>query len=168
MYACGAILMVCGFLLMIIGCGKINSYDPDGMLLFITVGCIVFIFGAMLCIIASIQKAAKKINDQTQTPNKQPNAQQSINSWECANCGKVNLNYVGTCGCGQTKDKNFPTQQIQSSLLSDIQKPTATSALGNTPDDSVIASLKQYKELLDTGIITQEEFDRKKKELLNL
>lgn len=28
--------------------------------------------------------------------------------------------------------------------------------------------IKQYKELLDTGVITQEEFDIKKKELLNL
>lgn len=29
-----------------------------------------------------------------------------------------------------------------------------------------ITKLKQYKELLDSGIITQEEFDQKKKELL--
>lgn len=34
-----------------------------------------------------------------------------------------------------------------------------------TPD---IESLKKYKELLDLGIITQEEFDAKKKQLLNL
>ena len=30
------------------------------------------------------------------------------------------------------------------------------------------AELKQYKELLDAGIITQEEFDAKKKQLLGL
>ena len=31
-----------------------------------------------------------------------------------------------------------------------------------------IAEIKRYKELLDGGIITQEEFDKKKQELLNL
>jgi hypothetical protein len=31
-----------------------------------------------------------------------------------------------------------------------------------------IEGLKQYKELLDAGVITQEEFDEKKKQLLNL
>lgn len=32
--------------------------------------------------------------------------------------------------------------------------------------NSSISLLKQYKELLDTGVITQEEFEKKKKELL--
>lgn len=34
-------------------------------------------------------------------------------------------------------------------------------------NEEVIAELKRYKELLDDGIISQEEFDRKKEELLN-
>ncbi|MBQ7643222.1 MAG: SHOCT domain-containing protein [Clostridia bacterium] len=33
-------------------------------------------------------------------------------------------------------------------------------------DDGTISLLKQYKELLDSGIITQEEFDIKKREIL--
>lgn len=33
---------------------------------------------------------------------------------------------------------------------------------------SLVEKMNQYKELLDSGIITQEEFDRKKKELLDL
>ena len=36
------------------------------------------------------------------------------------------------------------------------------------PENSVIDQLKQYKELLDSGVITQEEFDAKKKQLLGL
>lgn len=36
------------------------------------------------------------------------------------------------------------------------------------PDKSNADELKKYKELLDSGIITQEEFDAKKKQLLNL
>lgn len=41
-------------------------------------------------------------------------------------------------------------------------KPKKTNNLDN------IESLKKYKELLDSGIITQEEFDAKKKQILNL
>ena len=26
-----------------------------------------------------------------------------VNEWKCPNCGKVNQNYVGTCGCGTLK-----------------------------------------------------------------
>ena len=42
--------------------------------------------------------------------------------------------------------------------------------LGNNKDKSKdpIEKIKKYKELLDSGIINQEEFDKKKKELLNL
>ncbi len=35
-------------------------------------------------------------------------------------------------------------------------------------NSSNIDELKKYKELLDMGAITQEEFNKKKKELLNL
>lgn len=27
-------------------------------------------------------------------------------AWKCQRCGKINSNYVGTCGCGQRKDEN--------------------------------------------------------------
>ena len=37
-----------------------------------------------------------------------------------------------------------------------------------TPADDVVEQLKKYKQLLDSGIITQEEFDAKKRQLLNL
>ncbi len=45
------------------------------------------------------------------------------------------------------------------------------SKLGNNKDKSTIdpiEEIKKYKELLDVGIINQEEFEKKKKELLNL
>ena len=38
----------------------------------------------------------------------------------------------------------------------------------NQPPISAADELKKFKELLDMGIITQEEFDAKKKELLGL
>ena len=51
--------------------------------------------------------------------------------------------------------------------------PTAPVSVAPTPAapapaSSVAGDLKQYKELLDSGIITQEEFDAKKKQLLGL
>jgi hypothetical protein len=29
---------------------------------------------------------------------------QDKSNWKCANCGKTNLGYVGTCGCGTSKN----------------------------------------------------------------
>ena len=46
----------------------------------------------------------------------------------------------------------------------------AKTAQGSTPASAVSAAdeLKKFKELLDSGVITQEEFDAKKKQLLGL
>lgn len=32
-----------------------------------------------------------------------PKGQPSSGEWKCSKCGKVNQNYVGTCGCGEVK-----------------------------------------------------------------
>lgn len=49
------------------------------------------------------------------------------------------------------------------------QQPTqAAPAQQETPASDPIAEIKKYKELLDSGIITEEEFAAKKKELLGL
>ena len=29
----------------------------------------------------------------------------SSKEWRCSNCGRINQNYVGTCGCGKNKPK---------------------------------------------------------------
>lgn len=50
-----------------------------------------------------------------------------------------------------------------SGLIGKLGKKSA-----NNNDDDNIEQIKKYKELLDLGIITQEEFDIKKKELLDL
>ena len=54
-------------------------------------------------------------------------------------------------------------------LLVNIQAESKSSATEtNYKNDSVTDELKKYKELLDAGVITQEEFDAKKKQLLGL
>ena len=49
-----------------------------------------------------------------------------------------------------------------------IRKRIAECKSGGTPNYSAADELKKYKELLDSGAITQEEYDMKKKELLGL
>ena len=50
------------------------------------------------------------------------------------------------------------SESVESSTVADI----------NQIEKSATEQLKEFKELLDLGIITQEEFDKKKKDLLNL
>ncbi len=57
-------------------------------------------------------------------------------------------------------------QRVLSKQIMDRQYPNANkSSLGENVGSS-ITELKQYKELLDTGVITQEEFEKKKEQLL--
>ncbi len=65
--------------------------------------------------------------------------------------------------------------QRELNLLKDKIKSTASTTDINQQErkmkantDSIPEQLKQYKELLDSGIITEEEFNAKKKELLGL
>lgn len=77
----------------------------------------------------------------------------SANTWICGRCGAENQSYTGTCGCGMSKaenEKNIRKQEKERNELENAQK------------------LKAYKDLLDSGAISQEEFDKKKSELLDM
>lgn len=50
----------------------------------------------------------------------------------------------------------------------ELQNETGETVEEQSVSLSPVQQLKEYKELLDLEIITQEEFDKKKKELLNL
>lgn len=52
--------------------------------------------------------------------------------------------------------------------MDELQNVTGESVEEHSVSLSPVQQLKEYKELLDLEIITQEEFDNKKKELLNL
>ena len=54
----------------------------------------------------------------------------------------------------------------QNKILNRINKANVASA--STPATSPADELKKYKELLDAGVLSQEEFDAKKKQLLGL
>ncbi|MBR5773434.1 MAG: SHOCT domain-containing protein [Clostridia bacterium] len=60
---------------------------------------------------------------------------------------------------------------ILAQQINDRQKNTETSAPVATTiaqTDNTADQLKKFKDLLDSGVITQEEFDAKKKQLLGL
>ena len=71
--------------------------------------------------------------------------------WKCI-CGRVNDHYVSSCSCGRSRIDCEYTVKPQ------IVKEEKSNA----------ALIREYKELLDSGIITQQEFDAKKKQLLGL
>lgn len=69
--------------------------------------------------------------------------------WVCT-CGRTHDNYVSSCVCGNTKRDALQGKKTE-----------------QNPESSKINTLKEYKKLLDEGIITQEEFDQKKTEILS-
>ena len=82
--------------------------------------------------------------------------------WRCDNCGKVNYHYMTSCRyCNESKreqERKRYLEKIKAEEENQQQKEEKSSA----------AQIKEFKELLDDGIITQEEFDAKKKQLLGL
>ncbi|MBE6973318.1 MAG: SHOCT domain-containing protein [Ruminococcaceae bacterium] len=79
--------------------------------------------------------------------------------WKCS-CGKVQASYVSSCSCGKSK------QEVLYPQTNKKQEETKKSA--NANEISNAAAIKEYKELMDAGIISPEEFDAKKKQLLGL
>ena len=105
-----------------------------------------FFFGIFALIVALTKPEAPKTKIISDTNDR---------SWECVVCGAKNSMYVGTCSCGNTREKNahLKMEKIE-------QDNTSVTELNN------LNKLKSYKDLLDQGVITQEEFDEKKKQLL--
>ncbi len=84
----------------------------------------------------------------------------SDNGWKCDKCGKMNPSYTGTCGCGLTRAQSEARKrqrEEEKKKMAEVKK-----------ESDAIEKIKQYKELLDSGILSQEEFDKKKTELLHL
>lgn len=78
--------------------------------------------------------------------------------WKCIQCGRVNASYAGTCGCGMSKYDNTPRISVPVELPKQKLKPE---------DEMMnLKRLKSYKDLLDAGVISQEDYDKKKAELL--
>lgn len=71
--------------------------------------------------------------------------------WKCAKCGRINPSYSTSCVCGITmkESKNWK-----------VKKEEKTTSQAD--------EIKKFKELLDSGAITEEEYEAKKKQILGL
>ena len=73
--------------------------------------------------------------------------------WVC-DCGRFHKAFESSCVCGKTKYTIRSGRKAVSAPQSDSE------------DD--VTLLRKYKELADEGVITQEEFEAKKKKILGL
>ena len=77
------------------------------------------------------------------------------NNFQPANLAKARKNF------------NSIVEQI-STAVSKCKRVEGKAQAGGNTQTSSAAQIKEFKELLDSGVITQEEFDAKKKQLLGL
>ena len=75
-------------------------------------------------------------------------------SWKCENCGKLHPDTDSVCVCGASRPKAADPKASESKAAPDIV--------------DAAEEIRKYKQLFDEGILTQEEFDAKKKQLLGL
>lgn len=91
--------------------------------------------------------------------------------WRCRKCGRVNASFIGTCGCGTTKGDNGQSPKI-SNIANGNSAPTTNNANNNAAksemtESEVADALLKFKSLLDMGVLTEEEFNKKKDILLS-
>ena len=58
------------------------------------------------------EKPAKKAKAEKEKPA-EPERVAGENEWKCPKCGKINQNYVGTCGCGERKPSAVPAPDAE-------------------------------------------------------
>ena len=89
-------------------------------------------------------------------------------AWTCS-CGRHHGPQEKSCVCGKTK---FSARAEQPAIAeaAPVEKPAEKPAEKPTAikEEDSIALLQKYKALLDEGVITQEDYDTKKKQLLGL
>lgn len=101
-------------------------------------------------------------NNLTNAANKVHNEKLLANGgWKCS-CGKVQASYVSSCSCGRSKSE-VQAVEYKKKQEEDAKKQTET-----MDEHCRISAIKEYKELMDAGIISPDEFDAKKKQLLGL
>lgn len=95
-------------------------------------------------------------------------------NWTCT-CGREHPSYETSCICGMTKHKvltaNIILPDPEPILIPETVPDPAfipETVPASADDDQIIQTLRKYKSLLDDGVITPEDYDTKKKQLLGL
>lgn len=98
-----------------------------------------------------IRRTSSMPAEKTVQPQKLPGGR-----WLCR-CGRENAPYVSSCSCGRNQRDVF-----------NPEPPKVAPALSELTDEQDKAlAIREYKKLLDDGIISEEEFEAKKKQLLS-
>lgn len=97
-------------------------------------------------------------------------------TWKCAKCSRYNSSIL--CQCGMLKGDNDKLVKAQEEArrkeeeeqrkAEEAERLKAEETEKQRDELTKVKALKEYKELLDAGVITQEEFNVKKKDLLGL
>jgi len=88
--------------------------------------------------------------------------------WRCT-CGRTYAAYVSSCVCGVSKQAaTMPKPEASADSSSTAAPAAQKSAPQKTSEQENLTLLREYKQMLDDVVITQEEFENKKKQLLGL
>ena len=95
-------------------------------------------------------------------PNPSPAPPEKF-EWKCSKCGEINRVNKNRCfKCGAERD----TEIIYHGKKEQAPQPASSQPSANT--GNIADELKKYKELLDSGLISEEDYIAKKKQLLGL
>ena len=113
-----------------------------------------FFFGLIALIVALTKPDVRTVYAATEQASQQRDNRMLENGgWECI-CGRLNPSYTGTCACGKTKQQALERAREQAKREAGSDEITK------------LEKLKAYKEFLDSGVITKEEYEAKRKEIL--
>lgn len=114
-----------------------------------------------------LQKEAEKRRNE-EIAKKEEQARQTP-KFVCKKCGKLSTGWYQTCPkCGAAGKMEKIRSEAPIIKPQKKQKSEADNAISSKIDPGLAEQLRQLKSLLDDGIITQEEFDAKKRQLLGL
>lgn len=117
-----------------------------------------FLFGFIAAIVALAKPEYKHRDIYAENERSQQAQERNIlnsGGWKC-DCGRINAYYTSTCTCGKNK------RDVLNARLNESKIVKSSNEQG-TADE-----IKAFKQLLDDNVITQEEFEIKKRQLLGL
>lgn len=145
----------------------VANLDPDEDILF----CLPY------CFTSCVAFTNKRIIDATKMANFFQTNMTNTYSYESVNSVQGFVNYLIIKITGETDHMYSPLKGREevaiavkriNEAIAQYKKASTTAAAVVVNNVSAADELKKFKELLDCGIITQEEFDAKKKQLLGL